>query len=73
MVIIFKIFFKFKRTITQYKIENDPEASLLILGIVVLVASHVFYIAYSFEYYSLLFVGLGMASLKNKNISIDEK
>jgi len=73
IIIIFKIFIKVKRTITKYKIKDDPEMPMLILGIVVLIASHVFYIAYAFEYYSLLFIGLGVASLKNKKYSIDAK
>ena len=49
------------------------EMPILILGLVVLIASHVFYIAYSFEYYSLLFIGLGVASLKDKKYSINAK
>ena len=70
IIIIFKIFIKFKRTMTKYKFNADPEMPMLILGMVVLIASHVFYIAYSFEYYSLLFIGLGIACLQDKKFSI---
>lgn len=73
LIIIIKIFFKFKRTITKYKIKDDSEMPILILGMVVLIASHVFYIAYSFEYYSLLFIGLGVASLQDKKFLINAK
>ena len=66
LIIVAKIFFKFKRTMTKYKIKDDSEMPILILGMVVLIAAHVFYIAYSFEYYSLLFVGLGLSSLQER-------
>ncbi len=71
LIIVVKIFFKFKRTITKYKIRDDSEMLILTLGMVVLIGAHVFYIAYSFEYYSLLFIGLGLSSLQEKKISID--
>jgi len=73
LMIVVKIFFKFKHTATKYKIKDDPGLPLLILGLVVLIASHVFYMAYSFEYYSFLFIGLGVASLKNEKYSINAK
>ncbi len=71
LIIIVKIIVNLKRTMTKNKFKADPEMAMLILGMVVLIASHVFYIAYSFEYYSLLFIGLGVASLKDKKYSID--
>jgi len=71
LIIVIKVFFKLKRTITNYKFMDDSEMPILILGMVVLIASHVFYIAYSFDYYSLLFVGLGLSSLQDKRISTD--
>ena len=42
---------------------------MLILSLIVLIASHIFYIAYSFEYYSLLFIALGLSILKNSNFT----
>ena len=73
LIIIVKMFFKFKRTITKYKFKDDSEIPILKLGMVVLIAAHVFYVAYSFEYYSLLFISLGAASLKDNKFSIDAK
>jgi len=73
LIIVVKIFFKFKQTIIKYKIKDESEMPILTLGLVVLIAAHVFYVAYSFEYYSLLFIGLGVASLKDKKFSIDAK
>ncbi len=70
VIIIFKMFIRFKRIITKYNFKNDSEMPILILGMVVLIAAHVFYIAYSFEYYSLLFIGLGVACLQDKKFSI---
>jgi len=69
LIIICKIFNKLKRTITKYKFMDDSEMPILILGVVVLIAAHVFYVAYSFEYYSLLFIGLGVACLQDKKFS----
>jgi len=66
MIITAKIFVNIKRILTNNEIKNDPDISILIIGFVILVASHVFYIAYSFEYYSLLFIGLAIASLRDK-------
>jgi len=71
LIIVIKVFFKLKRTITKYKIMDNSEMAMLILGMVVLIAAHVFYIAYSFEYYSLLFIGLGLSCLQEKKISTD--
>jgi len=71
LIIVIKLFFKLKRTIRKYKFMDDSEMPILMLGMVVLIASHVFYIAYSFEYYSLLFIGLGLSSLQDKKFMTD--
>ena len=64
-IILVKLFFKFINSLKKYKVKGDTDMPILILGIVTLITSHVFYVAYSYEYYSLLFVGLGVSSLKN--------
>ena len=69
-IIMGKIFVNLKRTLSKFKIKNDPDIPILVLGFVIIVASHVFYIAYSYEYYSLLFIGLGIACLQDKKFSI---
>ena len=69
-IIMAKIFVNIKRTLLKFKVKNDPDIPILVLGFVIIVASHVFYIAYSFEYYSLLFIGLGIACLRDKRFSV---
>ena len=64
-IIIVKLFLEFISSLKKYKVKGDTDMPVLILGIVTLITSHVFYVAYSFEYYSLLFFGLGVSSLKN--------
>ena len=66
LIIIMKIFFNLNRRIANKKFNNDPQFSILVIGFVILVASHVFYMAYSFEYYSLLYIGLGVACLQDE-------
>jgi len=66
LIIIVKIFAKFKRSIASYKMQADPEIAILIPGMVILIASQVFYAVYAFEYYSLLYIGLGVAASTEK-------
>ena len=69
LIIIVKIFVNLKRRLANNKLKSDPNACIIAIGFVILVASHIFYIAYSFEYYSLLFIGLGVAcSSRRKEI-----
>jgi O-antigen ligase len=68
-IIIVKLFFRFISSLKRYKVKGDTDMPILIIGIVVLTASHVFYVAYPFEYYSLLFIGLGISSLKSNKYS----
>ncbi|MBW2569509.1 MAG: O-antigen ligase family protein [Deltaproteobacteria bacterium] len=70
LIIVLKIFDKLRRIIARYKVEGDPEMAILITGLVVLIASHVFYTIYAFEYYSLLFIGLSVASLRDEKFTI---
>ncbi len=70
LIIIGTLLVNFKRIIKKYKVKYDPEMAILISGMVVLISSHVYYIAYSFEYYSLLFIGLGVACLRDEKYSI---
>ena len=70
LIIILKIFVNFNRVLKNHKLRSDPNASIIVIGFVILFTSHVFYIAYSFEYYSLLFIGLGIAGIKDKKLSI---
>jgi O-antigen ligase len=66
LIIIVKIFAKLKRNIAKYKMKADPETAILITAMVILIAGHVFYAVYAFEYYSLLYIGLGVAASSEK-------
>jgi O-antigen ligase len=68
-IIMAKIFVNLKRILSKFKVKNDPDILMLSIGLATLVSGHVFYVAYSLEYYSLLFIGLGSASLKDKKFS----
>jgi O-antigen ligase len=70
LVMILKIFNRLRHTIARYKVNRDPEMAILITGLIVLIATHVFYTVYSFEYYSLLFIGLSVASLRDGKFAI---
>lgn len=70
LIIVLKIFDKLRRTIARYKVEGDPEMAILITGLIVLIASHAFYSVYAFEYYSLLFIGLSVAPLRDEKFTI---
>jgi len=70
LIIVARIFIKLKRTIEKYKTRADPEMAILVTGMVILIASHVFYSVYAFEYYSLLFIGLSVASLRDEKFTI---
>ena len=45
---------------------KDPETAIIITGIIILLASHAFYMVYSLEDYSLIFIGLSIAVLRSK-------
>jgi O-antigen ligase len=65
IVIILKIFDRLRRAIVRYRAEADQEIGILITGLIILIAGHAFYAVYAFEYYSLLFIGLAVASLRD--------
>ncbi len=71
LIIMVKIFLNMKRILSKFKVMNDQDITILSIGLVILVASHTFFVAYSLDNYSLLFVGLSVASLKNLKYSIN--
>ena len=66
LMIIVNIFQNIRNGIGILKARKDPEIGMLITGIIVLLASHAFYIVYSLEDYSLIFIGLSIAVLRSK-------
>lgn len=65
LIIVFKFGRSLLKSLRQLERQQEKEGTLLATALVVLVASHAFYIAYAFEYYTWLFVGLGAAALRN--------
>lgn len=66
LLIIACILRNIKKGIKVLREQNDPEIAILISGIIVLLASHAFYIVYSLEDYSWIFIGLSIAVLRSK-------
>jgi O-antigen ligase len=66
IMIIFSMFRNIRKGIQILKQRRDPEIAMLITGVIVLLASHAFYIVYSLEDYSLIFIGLSIAVLRAK-------
>jgi O-antigen ligase len=71
LIIMLKIFVKLKRILSKFKVKTHPAIPMLSIGLAILVASHAFFIAYSLEYYSLLFIGLSVSSLKDEKYLIN--
>ena len=65
LIIVTKIFVSIKRSLKNKKQQSDSNTVIRAIGFVVLIVSHVFYMAYAFEYYSLLFIGIGVASMRD--------
>jgi O-antigen ligase len=66
MMIIVSIFRNIRNGIGILNERKDPEIAMLITGVIVLLAGHAFYIVYSLEDYSLIFIGLSIAVLRDK-------
>ncbi len=63
-IIVIKVFIKLKSWVLDES-KNNPESAIVITALVILIAAHAFYYVYAFEYYTWLFVGLGMATIKD--------
>jgi O-antigen ligase len=64
-IIVFKLGKSLLKSVRRPAAERRGEYALVVLAFVILAAAHVFYIPYSLEYYTWLFVGLGAAALRN--------
>jgi O-antigen ligase len=64
-IIMFKLGRSLMKALRRLDSRREKEYALLATALVVLISSHAFYIAYAFEYYTWLFVGLGAAALRD--------
>jgi O-antigen ligase len=66
LLVIYNIF-----TVLKNKLFSVDKGTLyhstILLSIIVLIASHVYFITYSFDYFSLIYIGIGIASACNLN------
>lgn len=62
-VIALKLFLKLKYFLKIAKRKFNPELPLIILGFCVIITMHIYYLVYSLEYYSLIYLGLAIAVL----------
>ena len=67
LMVVFKVFSAMRNWIKAQRTGSNPEIAIVLTALVVLIAAHAFYMVYSFEYYTWLFVGLGIAVIKDKN------
>jgi O-antigen ligase len=74
LVIVYRIFSRSRSWIRSLTMrDSNPEAAIVLTGVVVLIGAHWFYLAYAFEYYSWLFIGLGVAALRNRGTYRSDK
>jgi len=72
LLIIFKLFIKLKKFLNKAKKKFNPEMPLIIMGFCVIITMHVYYITYSLEYYSLIYLGLAIAVMLDKKYYLNE-
>lgn len=70
--IIFKIFFRIKKFLEDARRKFNPELPIIILSFCVLITMHVYYIVYSLEYYSLMYLGLAIAVMLDRKNYLNE-
>jgi O-antigen ligase len=69
LAVVFKLLSAFKRWARNKANAGDPEIGLVKAAFVILIAAHAFYFAYPLEYYTWLYVGLGIAIVRNSPAS----
>lgn len=66
-IIVFKVFSALGHWIKTQRNNDNPEIAIVLAAITILIASHVFYTVYAFEYYTWLFVGLAVAVIRDRS------
>lgn len=73
LVIAFKLGTRLKKFMIDAKSRYNPELPLIILGFCVIITMHIYYIVYSLEYYSLMYLGLAIAVMLDKKYYLNEQ
>ncbi|MCG8637393.1 MAG: O-antigen ligase family protein, partial [Desulfobacterales bacterium] len=63
LAVVARVFQKMYQAVTLTGKNKDPEFIFLITGIIALIGSHTYYLAYSFDSFSFFFIGLSMAAV----------
>lgn len=72
LAIVLQIGVAFWRRLQEQRDSPSPDNAIVISAFVVLIAAHAYYTVYSFEAYSWLFIGLGLAVLIPEETSDEE-
>lgn len=67
LMIVFKVFSALGHWIKTQRKNDNPEIAIVLTAFIILVAAHAFYTVYTFEYYTWLFVGLGVAVICDRS------
>lgn len=62
-LIIIKKLFSYLRFSIKSENKSRPEYPLIFTSFVILIAAHIYYLAYAFDYYSLIYIGLGFSAI----------
>jgi O-antigen ligase len=71
LMIVFKVFSALNHWMKTQRKSNNPEIAIVFTAFIILVAAHAFYTVYAFEYYTWLFVGLGVAVVFDRKTIIE--
>lgn len=71
LAVVFKLLSSFKKWITEQSNSGNSETGLVKVAFVILIAAHAYYFTYAFDYYTWLYVGLGIAVVRNSPVSHD--
>jgi len=72
LIIALKIFTILKKFLKNAKSKYNTELPLVISGFCVIITMHVYYIIYSLEYYSLIYLGLAVGVILDKKYYLNE-
>lgn len=65
-LIMLKLFFIFKQWLKKNQHRVNPEKAIVLTSLMVVVGAHVFYSVYAFEHYTMFFLGLGVAVIRDQ-------
>lgn len=71
LTIVITIGKKYMLWLRSAKRINNKEIPLVLTALMILIANHFFYMVFSSDYYAWIFIGLGMAVVRNSNIGSD--